>query len=312
MKEVLTGLVIAITGDFGGPRTRENVSRWINANGGTVCADGVTQGVTHLICTAEDYKGRAPKVRQALKLRTVKIVTFDWLEDGLLAKRRKPEKPYLLATLEKARRKRAREEQKAAQAATQRFAAGCRTAEEDLLSSNYHVYRDETLFEHSITLFRADPTANRNERHQLKLFESHALPHLYAASTRYTSARPRARTLTAITVLAPHGSLFDAAFRAFRAFFARKVGYAWETRLDARREGDGGEREGSEGGGNGEGWFKYCPPAAKMPRGRMVDGWAEGKSSHDKEKGEGSGSGDGDEEAEDERGRARDVDIYVR
>lgn len=52
-------------------------------------------------------------VKEAKRLKTIKIVTYDWLEDSLLSKTRRPknEKPYLLEALfqsEKKKKGRAR------------------------------------------------------------------------------------------------------------------------------------------------------------------------------------------------------------
>ena len=46
-------------------------------------------------------------VREAERLRTIKIVSYDWLEDSLLSKNRrpKPETEYLLANILKSEKK---------------------------------------------------------------------------------------------------------------------------------------------------------------------------------------------------------------
>lgn len=54
-------------------------------------------------------------VREAKRLRTIKIVSFDWLEDSLLSKNRRPkrETEYLLANiLEREKKKRGNEKVK--------------------------------------------------------------------------------------------------------------------------------------------------------------------------------------------------------
>lgn len=53
-------------------------------------------------------------VRQAMKRQgNIQVVSYDWLEDSLLTKRPKNEKKYLLATIEKAKRRREKEEKRA-------------------------------------------------------------------------------------------------------------------------------------------------------------------------------------------------------
>lgn len=54
-------------------------------------------------------------MRQSLK-REVDVVSYDWLEDSLMSKRRKREKPYLLATIEKTKRKLKKKEKRRVEA----------------------------------------------------------------------------------------------------------------------------------------------------------------------------------------------------
>ena len=51
-------------------------------------------------------------VKHAIALKRIKIVTYDWLEDSLLAGRRKREKTYLWEEIEKERRREARRARK--------------------------------------------------------------------------------------------------------------------------------------------------------------------------------------------------------
>lgn len=63
-----------------------------------------------------------------------------------------------------------------------------------------------------------------------QIYESHAIPHLYAATTRYSR-----RGCKAISqFLAAPPVLFEEAYKAFRQFFKKKTGFAWEDRLDPR------------------------------------------------------------------------------
>lgn len=100
----------------------DKIPRWVRANGGEFHRD-VDERCTHLIATQNAYKSNVEAgktmtsllflrwidtninytfiVKKARELGTVKIVSFDWLEDSLLQKSRqpKPETPYLLETL---------------------------------------------------------------------------------------------------------------------------------------------------------------------------------------------------------------------
>jgi hypothetical protein len=130
MKDPLKKAVIAITGDFGSSRKLENMKRWIENNGGRYSAK-VEEGVTHLVCSEDHWKSQpvAGKrflseshiltilkcknkhteiyypVQNAHRIKSVKIVTYDWLEDSLHAKSSKREGPYLLKKIEKVKRK---------------------------------------------------------------------------------------------------------------------------------------------------------------------------------------------------------------
>ena len=52
--------VIAITGNFPEPRNPKALERWVVNNGGKFSST-VNQDVTHLICTWDDWKDKAPK-----------------------------------------------------------------------------------------------------------------------------------------------------------------------------------------------------------------------------------------------------------
>lgn len=56
-RHLLTGDIIAISGDFGKPRSAENLKRWIEGNGGRYSTK-VEDGVTHLICSKEHWKSQ--------------------------------------------------------------------------------------------------------------------------------------------------------------------------------------------------------------------------------------------------------------
>ncbi|PYH48416.1 BRCT domain protein [Aspergillus saccharolyticus JOP 1030-1] len=82
------------------PKDGNKISQWVRANGGEY-SPTVTPQVTHLITTLEAYKKNIKPVREAKELKHIKIVTFDWLEDSLLDKGRKPRRvtKYLLNTI---------------------------------------------------------------------------------------------------------------------------------------------------------------------------------------------------------------------
>ena len=130
-EQPLRRFTIAISGYFGEERSVERIRKWIHANGGTVAHD-VSPEVTHLVCSKKHFKkdvamGMArcalrPRrsvlmresslVDKARRLRTVKIVSWDWLEDTLMKGRPIEESAYLMAPLVK-RAEDAKEKRKA-------------------------------------------------------------------------------------------------------------------------------------------------------------------------------------------------------
>ncbi|KAL8894822.1 MAG: hypothetical protein Q9207_008400, partial [Kuettlingeria erythrocarpa] len=59
VRNPLMGLIIAATGDFGSGRSHEKLRQWVEKNGGQ-WATKMSEDVTHLICTKEDYRTKAP------------------------------------------------------------------------------------------------------------------------------------------------------------------------------------------------------------------------------------------------------------
>lgn len=119
VKDPLKDLVIAISGDFGDGKSVENFKRWI-ASGGGKFTSTPTEETTHLICTESDWKKKKPygnvtlsvvenhsppmltqffPVKEAIKMDTIKIVSFDWLEDSLRLRKCLKEKKYLMEAL---------------------------------------------------------------------------------------------------------------------------------------------------------------------------------------------------------------------
>lgn len=115
LKNLLRGYTIAVTGDFGLARPHEKMKQWIQAHGGTFMSQ-IDRRTTHLVCSKAHFKMsvatgtvHGPQiayrtviltdvmtVRDALAIKTVKIVTYDWLEDCLMRSRRLSEKEYLM------------------------------------------------------------------------------------------------------------------------------------------------------------------------------------------------------------------------
>ncbi|KAJ9663252.1 hypothetical protein H2201_005696 [Coniosporium apollinis] len=132
MKNPLAKDIIALTGDFGKTSTHEAIKRWIQHHGGMFTTE-IDQDTTHLICTKEHWRRKVVAVKQAVRQKGIKIVTYDWLEDCLHQKTHKRETSYLLETVVKDTRKKKHErkekERKAAKQDVREFEKGAKAAE---------------------------------------------------------------------------------------------------------------------------------------------------------------------------------------
>ncbi|KAF2102650.1 hypothetical protein NA57DRAFT_71639 [Rhizodiscina lignyota] len=112
---------------------------------------------------------------------------------------------------------------------SKRGAPAKKAADEWARIDNHHIYRDDTGFDHDVTLVRTDVANNTNERFSIRLYESHTVPHTYATATRYRhshASRP------AIVVIVDPGSQFAPAFKHFRIAFKEKTHVPWEQRYN--------------------------------------------------------------------------------
>ncbi|RLL96620.1 hypothetical protein CFD26_106165 [Aspergillus turcosus] len=247
------------------PVNGDKIAQWIRAHGGTFSKD-VTEGVTHLITTKETFEKNVEAVEKAKLLETVKIVTYDWLEDSLQSKTRKPkpEGAYLLANLPNKEKKKQR---RAAKVQTRQMKAKDKSSAlgkdpskpksraskgKALTASNYHVYVDEGTGEtYSATIYRQLSRNNTREKFQITVHESNDVPHTYATHAKYSRTGKSTDEF-----LAPVGSDQNTAIAAFRDFFVAKTGKDWEHRLDGtpmppKQDADGRPLPAHEG------WFYY-------------------------------------------------------
>lgn len=109
-----------LAGDFGSKS--EQAKKWIEAHGGTLSKE-LHGKVTHLITTQNSYRRKISigiafqggnhagslterSVQEAKKMKGVKIVSIDWLEDSLLHNKGRPKRegPYLFTVSKTARK----------------------------------------------------------------------------------------------------------------------------------------------------------------------------------------------------------------
>ncbi|KAF2851840.1 BRCT domain-containing protein, partial [Plenodomus tracheiphilus IPT5] len=99
---ILSKLVLATAGTL--PHDTSQIKKWIEVNGGTYTSTA-TKHTTHLIASKEAYKKPHPAVQRASDL-GIRIVSFDWFDDSLQARRKLSEKKYTWESLRKEKRKR--------------------------------------------------------------------------------------------------------------------------------------------------------------------------------------------------------------
>ncbi|KAJ5493839.1 hypothetical protein N7463_009926 [Penicillium fimorum] len=216
----------------------EKIPQWIRANGGQFSRD-VNSRVTHLIATKEAFKNNAVSVETAKKISTVKIVSYDWLEDSLLSatRRPKPEGPYLLKNPMKPEKKEVQKKKatpkspKVVKEVKKRRIADPFLGPKGKSKPVRRVYQDrKTNVVYSTTLFRpSKPPVTSREKYQLTLFESIAEPHTYSTYTKYS----RVGTSNVELLAGPRCNL-ELAVDKFKQFFKARTGKEWDERANGK------------------------------------------------------------------------------
>ncbi|KAF2670359.1 hypothetical protein BT63DRAFT_424294 [Microthyrium microscopicum] len=235
----LRDCVIAFAGDFGSDRPKTKLKIWVDANGG-LYETKMTNKVTHLVCSGENYKTDAPAVKEARIIGNVSIVNMDWFEDTLSQEnttgKRRGEKKYEWSNILKAEKQkeksRKRAENAKLKADMQRFADGCENARSDIFSDNHHVYRDPTTsLDYAIVLIRVDMKFNKGaERIYMRMYESNSIPSTYAMY--YRENQPDGTETPHIA--AATGSNFQDAYKKWQEVFKDYTHVEWSDKQNAR------------------------------------------------------------------------------
>ncbi|KAI2892876.1 hypothetical protein CBS63078_9301 [Aspergillus niger] len=208
----------------------DKIPQWIRANGGQYSKD-ISKEITHLITTKEAFKDNAEAVRKAKQLRTIKIVSYDWLEDSLLSKNRRPkrETEYLLVNILKSNLKN-----------QDPFGRKRKGVKAGTAVSRYHIYTDQDArVTYNATLVRSMQGKNYKERYVVRVYESNKEPRVYATHLEYSRIGKQQSQL-----LTPLKADQDSAVKAFKKIFKDKTGKEWEERLNGvlpsgKRDADG-------------------------------------------------------------------------
>ena len=121
---VLSGLTIAVAGTLEYDNTQ--IKKWVDANGGRY-SPSVSKHVTHLIASKEAWKSASDEVQKAVKYQAW-VVTYDWLEDSLIQKRKLPETKYSWENKEQERKRNKEMKKLGLLADTKKFQDGCEAA----------------------------------------------------------------------------------------------------------------------------------------------------------------------------------------
>ncbi|PWY77493.1 hypothetical protein BO70DRAFT_294673 [Aspergillus heteromorphus CBS 117.55] len=247
----------------------DKIPQWIRANGGHYSKD-IGDEITHLIVSKEAYKNDIEIVRKAKRVKSIKIVSFDWLEDSLQSKNRRPkrETEYLLENIlmaekkanEKKKGKRERsgkkEDHRSEDARSQKKRAVNPKPEDPFRKKKKGVKAGSaacmsTRVTYDATLVRLTVSRSAREKYVIRIYESNKEPLVYATHIEYSRIGKQQSEL-----LTPMRADRDTAVKAFKTLFHDKTGMEWENRLDGilppcKRDAQGNMLPPHEG------WFYY-------------------------------------------------------
>ncbi|KAE8147848.1 hypothetical protein BDV25DRAFT_142366 [Aspergillus avenaceus] len=232
----------------------DKIPQWVKSQGGKYSRT-VTPQVTHLIVTKEAYRKSISAVKEAKRLGTVKIVTYDWLEDSLLSKSKMPkrENAYLLENIGKEERKKVKGRTGKVAKSVRRPGKRCTVTGKGSSSAGsrgkkstavqvpvgHHIYTDLTT---------------RLTYSAMLIYETDNKPHTYSTECRYSRIGKQNTQQ-----LAPTGSSLEAAMIAFNDFFEEQTATKWEQRHDGTLPPPKRDNEGNLLPPH-EGWYIYEAP----------------------------------------------------
>ncbi len=120
---ILSNLVIAASGTL--LFSSQEIKKWVEANGGRwtpIVQNG--RNITHLITDEASWKAGTEAVQMAVRLGAF-VVSYDWLEDSLLAKRKLSERKYTMEAIRKDKKKRKELKKLGKLADSEKFRNGC-------------------------------------------------------------------------------------------------------------------------------------------------------------------------------------------
>ncbi|OTA91612.1 hypothetical protein M434DRAFT_13059 [Hypoxylon sp. CO27-5] len=232
--------VIAVAGFIDHKYNKVNVSRWTLLHGGSFDTV-VDKGVTHVLTTPTEFKKKTEQIEMALKI-NAHIVTAEWLEDSLNAKRKLNEEEYSLDVDRKKELKEKKELEEPDESEFEGFEDiealdDTKKLAEELgtifINPNlFHIYRDGTHFPYQVTLTQKGKDKNVGDKHVLYLWVSITKPRRYRFAVKsYMGSNP---TPIIFRPSDEPGGL-EREFNLFKEFFRTKCGIEWDDRLTKAR-----------------------------------------------------------------------------
>ncbi|KAG9253856.1 uncharacterized protein F5Z01DRAFT_132302 [Emericellopsis atlantica] len=257
--QIFKGCVLACAGSLPGQLTPENVKRWTTIRKGTFLRT-FDDTVTHLLCTREQFEEQRcvkdTPVKKALdrgKNETkIFILHCDWFEFSASQNKKLPVGEYQLKDRWAYDTAKQREQR--------RIAQGNRNAERpNYINTNlFHVYRDRVGFYYQFPIHREDTDTGDEERYEITLWQSNALPHLYQCTVKHL--RRKGDNRPSFLNFTPCAGKFWPQLKYMMDFFQKKTGIEWEDRVlcynDESRPGK----------------FIYTPPMGGKPVGTRISG----------------------------------------
>ncbi|KAJ5676952.1 uncharacterized protein N7477_002585 [Penicillium maclennaniae] len=245
MGKTFDKIQVHVIGSF---ENSDKVSGWMKANGGKYHRSFNSQ-VTHLIVSEEVYLRNGEEIEKAKRSDKVKIVSFDWLEDSLLSrsKRPKPEQPFLWSTL-------LRENAKVKRTTKDPFVnrvtkTTTRRKSKDTIMPKALIFTDTAGETWDAELVRHNVAARPRGKFRVGIFQSFSNPPCYSTYAKYSQLG----TSYVIELASPKKDM-SLAINAFKKFFLAQTGKEWENRSNGQIPAP---RLDDDGNPAPEGWYSY-------------------------------------------------------
>ncbi|KAJ5126978.1 hypothetical protein N7448_007757 [Penicillium atrosanguineum] len=226
----------------------DKVSGWMKANGGKYHRSFNSQ-VTHLIVSEEVYLKNGEEVDKAKRSGKVKIVSFDWLEDSLLSrsKRPKPEQPFLWSTL---LRKDAKGKKTTKDPFTNRVTKNTtRRKGKGATMPKPLIFTDAAGETWDAEIVRQNVAPRPRSKFRIGVFQSLSKPPCYSTYAKYSQLGT-----SYVDELALPRKDKDVAICAFKKFFLAQTGKEWGNRSDGQIPAPKADKDGNPAL---EGWYTY-------------------------------------------------------